>query len=42
VNEYVVSGWAAATVIVVLYAWRTLRRGRLLSRSLDDREKTWR
>ena len=29
-------------LIVVLYAWRTLRRGRVLSRTLDDREKTWR
>ena len=42
VNEYVAGGWAAAAVIVVLYAWRTLRRGRVLSRTLDDREKTWR
>jgi hypothetical protein len=42
VNQYVAGGWAATTVIVVLYAWRTLRRGRVVSRSLDDREKTWR
>lgn len=41
-NEYVAGGWAAASLIVVLYAWRTLRRGRLLSRTLDEREKTWR
>jgi hypothetical protein len=42
VNEYVAGGWAVTTVIIVLYAWRTLRRGRVLARTLDDREKTWR
>jgi hypothetical protein len=42
VNGYVAGGWAAATLILVVYAWRTLRRGRVLSRTLDDREKTWR
>ena len=41
-NEYVAGGWAATAVIGALYAWRTLRRGRVLSRTLDDREKTWR
>jgi hypothetical protein len=40
-NEYVAGGWAAAALIVVLYGWRTLRRGRLLTRSLDDRGKPW-
>jgi hypothetical protein len=42
VNAYVAGGWAATAAIISLYTWRTLRRGRVLSRSLDDREKTWR
>ena len=41
-NGYVAGGWGATALIVVLYAWRTLRRGRVLGRSLPDREKTWR
>ena len=41
-NAYVAGGWGAAAVILVLYTWRTLRRGRVLARSLPDREKTWR
>jgi hypothetical protein len=41
-NGYVAGGWAATTLILALYAWRTLRRGRLLGRSLPRREKTWR
>lgn len=39
---YVAGGWAAAVGITVLYAWRTLRRGRALSRALPDEERTWR
>jgi hypothetical protein len=42
VNSYVAAGWGATTVIVALYAWRTLRRGRVLARRLPRREKTWR
>jgi hypothetical protein len=42
VNGYVAGGWGATTLIVVLYTWRTLRRGRVLGRSFPDREKTWR
>jgi hypothetical protein len=42
VNDYVAGGWAATALIVGLYSWRMLRRGRVLSRTLDDREKTWR
>jgi hypothetical protein len=41
-NDYVAGGWAAAALILLLYSWRTVRRGRVLSRTLDDREKTWR
>ena len=42
-NGYVAGGWAATTAIVVVYAWRTLRRGRILSRRLPDAaEKKWR
>ncbi len=41
-NDYVAGGWGAAAVILALYAWRTLRRGRVLSRSLPDGERTWR
>jgi hypothetical protein len=42
VNSYVAGGWGATALIVIGYAWRTLRRGRVLARSLPDREKTWR
>ncbi|HEY3811070.1 MAG TPA: hypothetical protein VGL49_06515 [Acidimicrobiales bacterium] len=41
-NGYVAGGWGATAAIVVLYAWRMLRRGRVLARSLPKREKTWR
>ena len=41
-NDYVAGGWSATVLIVVLYTWRTLRRGRVLGRRLPDREKTWR
>jgi heme A synthase len=40
--EYVAGGWGAAAAILVLYAWRTRRRGRVLARSLPDAERTWR
>lgn len=39
---YVAGGWSATVGILVLYAWRTWRRGRVLSRSLPDAEQTWR
>lgn len=41
-NGYVAGGWGATAVIIALYAWRTVRRGRILARSLPPREKTWR
>ncbi len=41
-NGYVAGGWGATAAILVLYAWRTLRRGRILGRSLPPGEKTWR
>ena len=28
--------------IIALYAWRVVRRGKVLARSLPDRETTWR
>lgn len=40
--SYVAGGWSAAFVLVALYAWRTIRRGRVLGRSLPPGEKTWR
>ena len=40
--SYVAGGWAAATVLIAVYAWRMLRRGRVLARSLPPEEKTWR
>jgi hypothetical protein len=40
-NEYVAGGWSAAFAITILYTWRTLRRGRVLTRNLPEREKTW-
>ncbi|MDQ2754058.1 MAG: hypothetical protein M3R71_00745 [Actinomycetota bacterium] len=33
-NSYVTGGWAATAAILMLYTWRTLRRGRTLRRSL--------
>ncbi len=42
VDGYVAGGWAAAVVILGCYAWRVSRRGRSLSRSLPDEERTWR
>ncbi|HWG73318.1 MAG TPA: hypothetical protein VG184_04590 [Acidimicrobiales bacterium] len=41
-EAYVAGGWGAAVVIVSLYAWRVVHRGRVLSRSLPDEERTWR
>ena len=41
-NGYVAGGWGATILIVGVFAWRTLRRGRLLGRTLPSREKTWR
>jgi hypothetical protein len=41
-NGYVAGGWGAAVLIIAAYSWRTIRRGRILGRSLPDREKTWR
>lgn len=41
-NGYVAGGWGATAALVILYAWRTIRRGRVLARRLPDREKTWR
>jgi hypothetical protein len=41
-NGYVAGGWGATAVTIALYAWRTIRRGRTLARSLPDGEKTWR
>jgi hypothetical protein len=41
-NDYVAGGWGAAAIIIVVYTWRTLRRGRVLSRNLPDHEKSWR
>ncbi len=41
-NGYVAGGYAATFVILALYAWRTIRRGRQLSRSLPEEERRWR
>jgi hypothetical protein len=35
VNGYVAGGWGAAAFVLILYSWRTLRRGRILARSLQ-------
>lgn len=40
-NDYVAGAWGATLLIIVLYSWRTLRRGRLLARSLPPEEKSW-
>lgn len=36
-TSYVAGGWGAAAALIVIYTWRTLRRGRILSRRLPDR-----
>ncbi len=41
-NGYVAGGWSATVLIIAVYSWRTLRRGRVLARSLPPGEKTWR
>jgi hypothetical protein len=41
-SGYVAGGWGATAGILALYVWRVLRRGRMLSRSLPEEEKTWR
>ncbi len=41
-GELVTAAWGSTVVILVLYSWRTIRRGRALSRSLPDEERTWR
>jgi len=42
VNGYVAAGWAVTVASLVLYAWRTARRGRLLARSLPPEDRPWR
>jgi hypothetical protein len=41
-NGYVAGGWGATALILGVYAWRTVVRGRALGRRVPDREKTWR
>ena len=41
-DELVAGAWGSTFVILVLYAVRTIRRGRVLSRSLPEEERTWR
>jgi hypothetical protein len=40
-NGYVAAGYGATVIMVAAYAWRMLRRGRQLSRSLPPEERTW-
>jgi hypothetical protein len=40
-SGYVAGGWGAASVLIVLYAWRTVRRGRVLARRLPAHEEPW-
>lgn len=37
-NDYVAGGWSATVLVIALYSWRTLRRGRVLARSLPAEE----
>ncbi|MGI8751243.1 MAG: hypothetical protein ACR2MN_02830 [Acidimicrobiales bacterium] len=41
-NGYVAGGYGVTALIIVAYAWRTIRRGRNLSQSLPDEEPTCR
>lgn len=40
--SYVYAGYGLTTVTLIAYAWRTLRRGRALARTLPAEERTWR
>jgi hypothetical protein len=40
--NYVAAGWSAAIVLIGLYGWRTIRRGRVLARNLPPKDETWR
>ena len=39
--SYVYAGYGITLVTIALYSIRVLRRGRLLSRFLPPKEKTW-
>jgi len=41
-DELVAAAWGSTFLILVAYAARTIRRGRVLSRSLPEEERTWR
>lgn len=41
-NGYVAGAYGVTILTVVLYAWRVIRRGRALSRTLPEEERTWR
>lgn len=41
-SGYVAGGWSVTFVVLAAYAWRTVRRGRALSRSRPEEERTWR
>lgn len=41
-NGYVAGGYSVTAFVLIAYALRTVRRGRKLSKSLPDEERTWR
>jgi hypothetical protein len=40
--SYVIAGYGVTLVLGALYAWRTLRQGRRLTRDLPEEERPWR
>ena len=40
--SYVWAGYGVTALGMVAYCWRTLRRGRIVARSLPPEERTWR
>ncbi|MDP9403769.1 MAG: heme exporter protein CcmD [Actinomycetota bacterium] len=41
-SGYVVAGYGVTVVTLAAYALRVVRRGRVLTRSLQREERTWR
>jgi len=40
--NYVAAGYLVAGISIAAYALRIVRRGKVLSRSLPEKERTWR
>lgn len=38
---YLVAGWGTVVLVLVFYAWRLVRRGRILSARVPDAHRRW-